>query len=394
MMALLGMSLDNLLGWLFVVAVFVFWGWRSLLKSDDRRILVIKWVWSAVLLLIAVWIASLRVTFKPLLLVLPLSVLGITWIPNVFNFLVKPLTNAFDGGAEEAETKPFYFRAEAKRRQGLYKEAVAEVRQQLDQFPGDVEGLLKLAVIQAEDLRDLPAAADTLNELLQQPGLPPAKITGALQTLADWQMNIGRDPAAARRSFERIIQLFPDSPMSLAAQQRIAHLEGVSQAREFREHAVFKIPVRERGLGLRQAVRREESPEDESAALAAEHVRQLQKHPNDTETREKLALLYAEELGRLDLAVSQLEQLAVLPTATPKQTAHWLELLATLHIREGNDIAAAENALRRIVDRFPKMAVASQAVVRLASLQGELKAAATVTASKALGVYEKDVGLK
>jgi len=215
-----------------------------------------------------------------------------------------------------------------------------------------------------------------------------------LQTLADWQMNLGRDAAAARRSFERIIQLFPDTPASLAAQQRIAHLDGVGQAREFREHAVFKVPVRERDLGLRQAVRQEATPEDEAAALAEEYVQQLQQHPNDTETREKLALLYGEQLNRLDLAVDQFEQLAALPEATPKQTAHWLELLATLHIRQGHDIAAAEKTLRRIIDRFPRTAVASQAVARIATLQGELKAAATVTAAKALGSYEKDVGLK
>jgi tetratricopeptide (TPR) repeat protein len=394
MMALFGMSLDNLLGWLIVVAAFGFWGWRSLLKSDDRRNLVIKWGWSVILLLITAWIATWRVPFKPLLLVLPLSVLGISWIPNVFDILVKPLTNAFDGGAEEPEMKPFYFRAETHRRKGLYKEAVEDVRRQLEQFPGDVEGMMKMAAIQAEDQRDLAAATATLNELLEQPGLPPARTVAALQTLADWQMNLGRDTAAARRSFERIIQIFPDSPVSLAAEQRIAHLEGVSQAREFREHAVFKVPVRERDLGLRHTIRPEPSPEDESEAIAAECVRQLQKYPNDTETREKLALLYAESLDRLDLAVSQLEQLAALPNAPPKQIAHWLELLATLHIRQGNDIQAAENALRRIIERFPDSALASRAAARLATLQGELKAAATVTAAKALGVYEKDLGLK
>jgi tetratricopeptide (TPR) repeat protein len=207
-------------------------------------------------------------------------------------------------------------------------------------------------------------------------------------------MNLGRDAAAARRSFERIIEMFPDTPASLAAEQRIAHLDGVSQAREFRENAVFKVPVRERNLGLHPAVRHEPTPEADAEAEAAECVRQLEKYPNDTETREKLALLYAEQLDRLDLAVSQLEQLAALTSATPKQTARWLEQLATLHIRQGSDMAAAENALRRIIDRFPKTAVASRAAARLATLQGELKAAVTVTAAKALGSYEKDLGLK
>lgn len=290
--------------------------------------------------------------------------------------------------------KPAYSRAEAMRRKGLCQEAADAVREQLEQFPGDADGMMKLAMIQAEDLRDLPAATETIHELLQQPGLPAGKVVGALQTLADWQMNLGRDSDAARRTFERIIEMFPDSPFSLAAQQRLAHLDGVSQARDFRENAVFKVPTGERDLGLRPSARRETPPEEEAAALADEYVRQLQKYPNDTETREKLALLYGEPLGRLDLAVSQLEQLAALPHAAPRQIAQWLNLLATLHIRQGNDLLAAENALRRIMERFPKTAYSSQALARLATLQGELKAAATVTTAKALGVYEKDMGLK
>jgi tetratricopeptide (TPR) repeat protein len=388
------MVLGDLLGWLIVVAAFGFWCFHSFLKSDDRRPLVFKWVWSVFLFLIMAWIASLHVLFKPLLLVLPISVFGVMWIPNVFNTLIKPLTNAFDGGSEEPESKPFYFAAEAKRRKGLYQEAVAAVREQLEKFPGDAEGMLKLAAIQAEDLRDLPAATATLNELLQQPDLPPGRTVAALNTLADWQLNLGRNPAAARAAFERIMALFPDSPLSHAAEQRIAHLDGVTGARDFRENAVFRVTPRERDLGLRPAVPQPDSTADEADALAAEYVRQLEKYPNDTEAREKLAILYAEQLDRLDLAVNQLEQLAALTNATPKQTAHWLGLLATLHIRQGNDLPSAENALRRIIERFPKTTAASQAEARLATLQAELKAATAATAAKALGAYEKDLGLK
>jgi tetratricopeptide (TPR) repeat protein len=224
--------------------------------------------------------------------------------------------------------------------------------------------------------------------------LPSNNAVAALQTLADWQLQLGRDPDAARASFERIIQMFPDSPFAHNAEQRLAHLDGVTKTREFREHAVFKVPSAPRDLGLRKTVLQVESPQATADALGAEYVGQLEKHPNDTETRQKLAMLYAEQFERLDLAVSQLEQLAALPNATPHDIAQWLNLLATLHIRHGNDMVAAENALRRIIERYPKSAAASRAVARLAALQGELKAAATTTAAKALGVYEKDLGLK
>jgi tetratricopeptide (TPR) repeat protein len=394
MIALMGATPGNLLGGLMVLLALVLFAARCLLNSDDRRALVIKWVCSVILILIGVFIAWLHSVVLSLLYLIPAVLLAFLWLPNIGRYLLKPLTDSYDGGGEEMEMKPAYSRAEALRRKGLCQEAADAVREQLEQFPGDAEGLMKLAMIQAEDLRDLPAAAETIHELLQQPGLPAGKVVGALQTLADWQMNLGRDADAARRTFERIMEMFPDSPISLATEQRLAHLDGVSQARDFRENAVFKVPARERDLGLRPSVRRETPPEEEAAALADEYVRQLQKYPNDTETREKLAMLYGEPLGRLDLAVGQLEQLAALPHAAPRQIAHWLNLLATLHIRQGNDMVAAQNALLRVVERFPKTAYASQALARLATLQGELKAAATATAAKALGVYEKDMGLK
>lgn len=394
MIALLGIGFADLLCWLIVLPALGILGYRSLANSDSRGVLVLKWVFSAVLILIICLIASMDSIFKPLFVAIPAVFLGLMWTSSVCNVLFRPLTGAFDGEGDENEVKPFYFIAEAKRRKGLYQEAVAEVRRQLERFPGDVEGMMKLAALQAEELHDLPAASETLNELLLQPGLPSNNAVAALQTLADWQLQLGRDPDAARASFERIIQMFPDSPFAHNAEQRLAHLDGVTKTREFREHAVFKVPSAPRDLGLRKTVLQVESPQATADALGAEYVGQLEKHPNDTETRQKLAMLYAEQFERLDLAVSQLEQLAALPNATPHDIAQWLNLLATLHIRHGNDMVAAENALRRIMDRFPNSAAATRALSRLTTLEAELKAAATTTAAKALGVYDKDLGLK
>jgi tetratricopeptide (TPR) repeat protein len=394
MIALLGMGLGDLLCWLIVLPALGIMGYRAVITSEDRRALLTKWFLSILLVLSMVWIASWHAAYKPLVLVIPATFLGILWMSNALDLVFKPFTTAFDGGTQEVDAKAYYFLAEGKRRKGLYAEAAEEVRKQLELFPGDAEGLMKLAAIQAEDLHDLPAAAATLNELLLQPGLPPNRAVAALQTLADWQMKFARDPAAARAAFERIVQMFPDSSFSHAAEQRIAHLDGVNKTREFHEKAVFKVPSRERGLGLRETVVPTESPEVDADALAAEYVQQLEKYPTDTDTREKLARLYAEQFERLDLAVNQLEQLAALPHETPQHIAHWLDLLATLHIRHGHDIEAADNALRRILERFPKTALANCALARLATLQGELQAAATTAAAKRLGSYEKDLGLK
>jgi tetratricopeptide (TPR) repeat protein len=355
---------------------------------------VAKCVFSVLLILSMFWIATWQANYKPLVLIIPVALLGTTWLSNALEFLFRPFTSAFEGGMDKPERRPFYYLADGKRRQGLYQEAADEVRKQLEIFPGDTEGLMKLATLQAEDMHDLPAAAATLDELLQQPDLPSNRIVAALQTLADWQMNLGRDLGAARAAFERIVAMFPDSSYSHNAEQRIAHLDGVSKTREFREKSVFKVPSGERTRGLGPIADQPESPEIEAEALAADYVRQLESHPNDTDTREKLAMLYAEQFDRLDLAVSQLEQMAALPNETPQHVARWLDLIATLHVRHGHDMESAESALRRIIERFPKSAAAARAVSRLATLQGEMRAATATTAAKALGVYEKNLGLK
>jgi len=394
MIALLGMGLVDLVCWIILLPILAILGFRCYVSSDDRPTLLAKWVSSVVLILIIAFILSLKTPFKVLYVLLPSVILGFIWMPSLGRMITKPLTGAFEGEDDEAKPKPFYYLAEGKRRQGLYEEAAAEIRKQLEQFPGDVEGMMRLATLQVEDMHNLPAGAATLNELLQQPDLAPNHAVAALQALADWQLNLARDANAAGATFNRIKEMFPDSPYAHMAEQRIAHLEGVARTRDFHEKTVFKVRPAERGLGLRKSTPPAAASESEGDVLAAECVQQLQKHPNDTETREKLAWLYAEQLERLDLAVDQLEQLTELPNETPQHIAHWLGVLATLHIRHGHDIDAAEKALRRILERFPNSAISTRAISRLATLQAELKAATATTVTKALGVYEKDVGLR
>jgi hypothetical protein len=383
------------IGWtIFVLAVLLVYGWRCYAQSDERRVLIYKWAASIVLLFV-IWAMWHLVRHSPLmfgLFVLPCVFFGIIWTPEVITMALKPLTGLFEGSYEEVEAKPFYFIASAKRMKGLHQEAVSEVRKQLEKFPGDVAGLMLLATIQAEDLHDLPAAEATINELLEQPILTPQETATALHTMADWQLQHGRDPKAARGSLERIALMLPGSQFAHAAGQRIAKLGDVVATRDFRENAKFEVPQRERDIGLRQDPQPAAETFD-ADAKAAEYVSQLENHPTDTSTREKLAVLYAEHFQRLDLAVDQLEQLISLPDETPKHVARWLNLLATLHIGIAHDEAAAKTALLRIVAKFPKSASAEVANLRIASLRNEMKSG-LATPSKSLGIYERDIGLK
>ena len=218
------------------------------------------------------------------------------------------------------------------------------------------------------------------------------EVIGALHLLADWQLQFGRDAQAAIGSLQRIVQLYPGTPFAHAAEQRIAHLGSADETSRVRYQGKFTMAPGKRDIGLRKDSAPVPAPADPHA-LAEEYVRQLELHPSDTDTREKLAVLYAEAFQRLDLAADQLEQLIGLPAEPPKHVARWLNLLATLHIQVAHDVAAAESALHRIIERFPGGALADLAVSRLASLQSELKPSQS-TPTKTLGSYEKDIGLK
>jgi hypothetical protein len=384
----------DVLCWLIVLPVLGVVGYRSLERSEDRPQTILKWSVSAALLLVMRWMIAVRFgqQFLPLFIMIPALFLGLMWAPTIGRMITKPLTDPLTGGDEEIEPKPFYFVAEGKRRQGLFEEAAAEVRRQLEQFPGDAAGYMMLATIQAEDMHDLAGAEATLEELLAQPALAPQEAVSALHALADWQLQFGRNTAAARAALERIVQRFPDSQFAHAAEQRLAHLAGVDETREQRENARFEVQERWRKIGLEKDGQMEPAKVD-ADALAAECVKQLEQHPADTEAREKLAGLYAEHFQRLDLAAAQLEQLIAVPDETPKHVARWLNLLATFHIRCAKDRRGAEEALHRIMERFPKSAMAEIAALRLASLGLELKAGEQ-TPTKQIGTYEKDLGLK
>lgn len=378
----------DVVSWIIVIPVAAGLGYRAFAKSENREALAARWA-ASLFLCFAIWVCSrMKTPLKALFMLIPCALLGFMWIRTVMGALIRPLTNAFDGGETEVDPAPFYFLAEGKRRNGLFQEAIAEVEKQLERFPHDQTGIMLRATIEAEDLHDIPAAQATVERLLRQSEAPPQAAVAALHALADWQLQAGNDVPGARASLERIVQMFPNTQVAHAAEQRLAHLDGTAAVRQARENVKYVVKPRDAGPPVAPA-----SQENDPDGLAAQYVKQLERFPNDTSTREKLAVLYAEQFQRLDLAAAQIAQLTALPNETPKHIANWFNLLATLYIKYGNDLRNAEVALHRIIERFPKSALANIALARLGTLQGELKAADRAEV-KHLGSYEKDLGLK
>ena len=319
--------------------------------------------------------------------------LAVIWRRDLAELIASPFASLYDGGNIPPEPRPFYSIAQAKQKQGHYLEAVAEVRKQLARFPTDFEGHIMLAQIQAKNLKDMPAAELTIQRLCAQPGHAPANVTFALYSLTDWYLEVTQDREAARRVLEKVISLLPETEFALTAAHRIAHLGTAEMVLGPHEERKFALAQGPRNLGLLGARNSIVPPETDPGQMAADYVKHLEEHPLDTEAREKLAVLYADHYGRLDLATDQLEQMIQMPKQPHRLAVRWLNLVADLQIRSGATYETVKQTLERIIELDPNLAAAETTRKRIDLLKLELKAKQKNEAVK-LGSYEQNIGLK
>jgi tetratricopeptide (TPR) repeat protein len=382
------------------VALIVWALWRWLASTPEPGALIFRWVLTLLDLGFIIFLVAPTVGAGGLAALAGLGmavvaglIMALIWVPHLTDWVSRKLGALYDGGDVPPEPQAYYSIAEAKRKRGNYAEAAAEVQAQLAVFPYDFQGWMLLAEIQAENLHDLPGATASLESFVSQPGHAPKNVAFALNRLADWQLKYNRDAAAARQAFQRIIDLFPDSPEAHLAHQRLAHIAPPEMLA--RPETPAPLPVRqgEEDLGLQPGPSRLRLPGQPATARAAELARQLEQFPLDNQARQELAVLYAEGFDRLDLATEQLEWLIGQPHAPPGQVVHWLNLLADFQLKAGRDLQAARRTLERIIAADPDSAAAETAGRRLLTLGLEAKGQQAGQLVK-LGAYEQDLGLK
>lgn len=375
--------------------------WICLKRSKAPGQLITKWALTLMVFAWMIWKVIPLVArggYEGAFLGIPLTAAGglmlaIIWRRSIAGLIAGPFGALYDGGDAEIEPQAYYSIAEAKRKRGHYDEAVAEIRKQLNKFPTDFTGQMLLAEIQAENLNDLPGAEVTIQRLCQQPGHTPRNVAYAFNTLADWHLKYAVDRDAARTDLQHIVDLFPESEFALVAQQRIGHLAGTDRMLEAHDRPRMPLPEGVKNIGLLQSSRQLSPTSRDPAEMAEEYVRHLEQHPQDTEARETLAVIYADHFQRLDLATDQLQQLIDQPNQPARQVIHWLNLLADLQIRHGAGYEPAWQTLAQIIERYPNQAAADVARNRMDLLKLELKAK-TLTRSVKLGEYEQNIGLK
>jgi TolA-binding protein len=397
MFATLGQFADRVWEILVTVLAVVMVGWVFVLwfrRSLQPWTLIFKSLITLVLGVLCLWAAHQLGVFGPFLIVLLGVVLSVVWTPHLADWVTRPLTSLFLGADEAPDPRPLYSAAYAQRKRGQPARAVMLVEEQLRRFPNDPEGITLLAQIQAEDLADLPAAQSIILNFCESSQAGPRQVYAALTQLADWQIRLATDAAAAKASLETIVRRYPDTEFALNAKQRLARLENEFTARlNQNDPQKIAVPQGVHNLGLRGAGAYPQPKEVPPGLQAAEYVKHLAVHPEDAATREKLADLYARHFQRLDLATLELEQLVAQPHQTPRRIAEWLNLLATYQIELGADVETVCGTLRRIVQKYPDAPAAEVAQRRLERVAQELRARGTTSTVK-LGEYDQRLGLK
>ncbi len=255
---------------------------------------------------------------------------------------------------------------------GKYTEAEWEIIRQLENWENDAAGWLLLAELYATQFQDLAEAEQIVLEICDQPNATPSQISVALHKLADWHLKLAGDPDAARRALQVIGDRLPGTHLARMAQLRSVQIPHTAE--EFRDQAMAQ-PVPMPALSF------EETPADvepaldagRAAALANRLSEKLTSHPNDIASREKLARVLAGQLGKVDLAIEQIELLLGLPDAAESKRAEWLGLIAAWHLKFKHDPDTARQLLERVVGEFPHSPQALAARRRLSLMAVEAK---------------------
>ncbi len=292
--------------------------------------------------------------------------LGVIWRDDLLGMIAHPFASFYEDKTE-LEPKPYYAHAEARRMAGDIPGAIAAVRAELEKFPDDFDGRMRLAALLAEHSEDLPGAIAVIEDTLLLPSLAPGQIAYALNTAADWHLKFARDIEGARLAIERITTLLPGTQAALRAEQRLANHATPEMLAHEDDHRPIPIPEYERKIGKRRIFVAPEKPD-----INAEERRlrdRLAKNANDWSAREELARLYVEQFEFFERGLQELEILITRPGQPQREVVRWLHQKASWQVKLFNDVEGGRVTLKRIQTTFPKSAAAERAAVAMLYLQ-------------------------
>lgn len=383
--------------WL-VAGIFLligFWYLSRLARQEAEEIFTrpVRWIVTAGA--VALVIGGLRIAegIGAFILVTVCLFLSWVWLPALVNTALSPLFDAMTGGRDEVDPTPFFHRATALRKRGQYDAALQEVQYQLERFPNDFDGLMLLAEIESDDLKNLPGAIETLEQIASSTTRESRERILALNRIADLEIR-RENREGARAALQRIVVEFPKTDSSRFAEQRLAHLPDDQVMAARRETPTVPMPSPSgSGIQLRRSGRADdpamETPNEKLESLRAA----VRRSPEDCETREQLALLYAHHFKDYAKATGEMEMLIQGEHQPQRTVARWLNMLADIHLSRPDGLPDALAALKRIGEKFPGSALAEAAESRLGRLSAGAQPKEPPRRIR-IGNYEKNIGLK
>ena len=394
-----------LFGVLLIPLLYFIWKQIKNPNNDPVKVIV-RWV----ITLMAVFFVfygpaqsggGIGLIFVLLLMIPCLVLIGLMWAPAIGNWVASPITNAMTGDSRESYNKPEYGIAIARRKRGRYVEAIEAIDVQLAKYPGNLDGLMLKATIEAENLGDLSAAAATIQETLSDQGQLNYRLPVALNKMAEWQLTIAGDSDAARRTLQQIRTAQPNSQAAQLAAQRLASLDSSEESEsavvDFNES--YQKLVEESAqkddftspLELPKAIELNQQQAHEKAFQTC--LSRVEAHPDSINNREELAALYLGEGKEPAMALKQYEYLLALPGTTIHQKTAWLNKIADIQLKSGESYETIRATLEQIIALDPRAAPAARAQQRISYLPIELRSANRKTKRLKLGSYDDELGL-
>jgi hypothetical protein len=314
---------------------------------------------------------------------------GLPWAGVMLLFWLVPVTHCTLSLVCAAKPMPMYARAIARLKLGKYKEAEHEVIEQLEKREDDFDGWMMLAELYARQFGDLAEAERTIAWLCDQPSISSLQISIALHRLADWHLKLCDDPVGASRALDEICRRLPESHLAMMARLRRQQLPATRQ--EWVEQKTPKriaLPALTGDLDADSTVAGPRLTRSEAVRVAEDCVERLKRNPNDAASREKLARVLAEELGKAESGIEQLELLLGMPGQPEQKQAEWLSLSAAWHFRFLKDRTATTQILTRLVRERPQTPQAFSAQRWLSLLEMEERLGGTKPPSSTEGPAE------
>jgi hypothetical protein len=281
-----------------------------------------------------------------------------------------PLVHVGLGQAEKPLPHVSYSRAIGQINFGKYEDAEVEVIHQLEKKENDFQGWMMLAELYASKYKRLDDAARVVVDLCNDPSIQPVEISVACHKLADWQLQIGENPAGARAALDLLIRSIPGTHFAEMAQIRLRQIPRTREDYvELKKPRPIRLPSLREHFDESAAGEKPVANKQEATSEANRLSARLQDDPNDFETRERLAILLAENLGHVKLAMEQLRLIIKIPDNPPEFRARWLGHIANWERRLNKNEQAFKSVLNEIIRDFPATSQAYSARRQLQLLE-------------------------